>query len=121
MSSAMLSPRRPIIPRITKNIRPHTGLLGLKGHLEGSLKPQAIDEAAIAGLDKAIAALGSFISDNSLSAAYNSLIAAHGTPAKSTVSAPTVEQLQTPKNSFALVGADDDMVLLFNASRLRPA
>jgi tetratricopeptide (TPR) repeat protein len=98
------------------------GLLGLKDHLSGSLKPQALDQRAVAELDKAIAALEGFISDNSLSADYKRLIEARATPAvKPPVSVPTVDQLQTEKNSIAIAGPSDDLVLLFNASRSAPS
>jgi tetratricopeptide (TPR) repeat protein len=113
---------------ITEFLRQNLGyqktktLLDLKERLEGSLKPQTIDEAAVTRLDKATATLEGFISDNSLSADYDRLIAARSTPTpKPPISTPTVEQLQTEKNSIALVGADDDMVLLFNASRSAPS
>lgn len=97
-------------------------LLGLKGRIEDALKPQTVDEAAITALEKATAALEVFINDNSLSAEYERLITAHAAPAtKPTVRTPTAEQLLTDKNRIVLVGADDDLILLFNASRSAPS
>jgi hypothetical protein len=96
--------------------------LTLQGRLEGSLRPNSIDDASIEVADQANQGLDRFISDNSLSGDYNRIVEAYPTPGGNTPAAPkTIDGQATAKNKVAVVGSEDDMVLLFNSAPSAPS